>query len=200
MWNCELPDCVCTQSKKPQCNVQIINNLLKVTSFFYTFTKKCLEFPLHKLQLLVPAYVGTVSPVDCVLSRSFTLPVAWGNTPFTSRFQVSWQSRGPEVEEDGRANSLATNIPRPSILALCSIKSIESTNVGVRQANLICSSQVNAAMSQYEPENFSFHLDICHILEKWHTKHLWTNFYVFLNTSTQYVITDTVSIMPQFYF
>jgi len=74
---------------------------------------------------------------------------------------------GPEVEQDGRANSLATNIPRlvttrPSILALCSIKCIESTNGGVRQANLICSSQVNAAMSQYKQENFPFHLDMSH--------------------------------------
>jgi len=35
-------------SKKPQCSVQIIHNLLKATGFFYTFPKKCLQFPLHK--------------------------------------------------------------------------------------------------------------------------------------------------------
>jgi len=73
-------------SKKPQCSVQIIHNLLKATGFFYTFPKKYLQFPLHKLQLLVPAYVGMVPPVGSVLSRSFTLPVGWGITPFTSRF------------------------------------------------------------------------------------------------------------------
>lgn len=36
------------RSKKPQCSVQMTHNLLKATSFFYTFTKKCLQFPLHK--------------------------------------------------------------------------------------------------------------------------------------------------------
>lgn len=35
-------------SKKYQCGVQIIHNLLPATGFFYNFTKKCLQFPLHK--------------------------------------------------------------------------------------------------------------------------------------------------------
>lgn len=117
-------------------------------------------------------------------------------------FKCSWQCRRPEVEQ---ANSVATNIPRlvttrPSILALCSIKCIQSTKGGVRQANLICSSQVNAAMSQYKRENFPFPLDMSHTRKSVHTKHFWTNFYVFLSTSTKYVMTDAVSIMPQFYF
>lgn len=51
-------------------------------------------------------------------------------------------------------------------------------------------------MSQYKQENFPFHLD----LKSVHTEHLWTYFYVFLTTSTKYVMTDTASIMHQFYF